>query len=320
MRRPPAQVRPDHPRRSRRAGAAAQALPLVLFHTPCQHRHDRLSAGHPRLPARLLPSQERGLGSQQAAQADRLDRHGTREDADLLRDGAGQDHAAVGGPAHAERRRDRRLRMAARRGARRVRCRVRPNRVPGRPAELSGAHQRPFRGRAGSVRGPNHRPAVTASSQARAIGASTRPQVCSSVCRKRSARACWPAIWSTAPATGCSRSSRRQPAACSSSSCARPAPANAGGRSLRGRVGLSSAGLSGDFLQGHRSTSGDGPRAGSHPRDASAASLSSCASLIRLLAWLKIARANVTRMASTWLGSSPKYGPMSRHPSSNARL
>jgi pimeloyl-ACP methyl ester carboxylesterase len=48
-----------------------------------------------------------------------------------------------------------------------------------------------------------------ASSPARAIGASTRRRACSSVCRARSARTCWPAIWSTAPATGCSRSSRR---------------------------------------------------------------------------------------------------------------
>ena len=64
-----AEVRPDHPRRSRRADAAAQALPLVLFDAPRQRRHDGLPAGHPRLPARLLPPQERGLESEQAAQA-----------------------------------------------------------------------------------------------------------------------------------------------------------------------------------------------------------------------------------------------------------
>ena len=133
------------------------------------------------------------------------------QDADLLRHGAGQDHAAVGGAAHAERRRDRRLRVAARRGARRLRRRVRPDRLPGRPPELSDAHQRPFRGRAGSVRGPNHRPAVLLHRGQERLGRLPGPRCVRAYAGKDRARACWPATSSMAPATGCSRSSRRPP-------------------------------------------------------------------------------------------------------------
>ena len=63
------QIRPHDPRRPRRARPAAQALPLVLLDPPCRCRHAPLPAGRPRLPARLLPPQERGLESQPAAQA-----------------------------------------------------------------------------------------------------------------------------------------------------------------------------------------------------------------------------------------------------------
>ena len=58
---------PHHPRRPGRARPAAQALPLVLLDTRGRRQHAALPAGHPRLPARLLPSQERGLEGQQAA-------------------------------------------------------------------------------------------------------------------------------------------------------------------------------------------------------------------------------------------------------------
>ena len=57
-----------HPRRSGRAAAPAQALPMVLFNAgPANADMCDCAAGHPRLPARLLPSQERRLEGEQAA-------------------------------------------------------------------------------------------------------------------------------------------------------------------------------------------------------------------------------------------------------------
>ena len=58
-------------------------------------RHCR--AGHPCLPARLLPPQERRLDAQPAVSAGGLDGGGAGEAADLLRDGARQDHGRDGG-------------------------------------------------------------------------------------------------------------------------------------------------------------------------------------------------------------------------------
>ena len=58
--------------------------------------------------------------------------------------------------------------------------------------------------------GPQRSTCRPASSPARATGAFTRSRATSRKCRPAPARACSAATWSTAPATGCSRSSRRQ--------------------------------------------------------------------------------------------------------------
>ncbi len=50
-------------RRARRAEPAAQALSAVLPDARGQREHVASAAGHPRLPARVLPHEERGLGA-----------------------------------------------------------------------------------------------------------------------------------------------------------------------------------------------------------------------------------------------------------------
>ena len=117
---------------------------------------------------------------------------------------------------------DRHLHVAARRGACRVRRRVRPDRLPGRPAELyrvrtSGRFEAELEVFAGRT---IDQPSCFISGKSdwgvyQAPGVFERMQ-------GRSARACSPAISSTAPATGCSRSSRRLPRASSSIFCRWP--------------------------------------------------------------------------------------------------
>ena len=50
-------------RRARGAEAAAQALPALLLDARGERQHVEGAAGHPRVPARLLPHEERGLGT-----------------------------------------------------------------------------------------------------------------------------------------------------------------------------------------------------------------------------------------------------------------
>ena len=109
---------------------------------------------------------------------------------------------AVGG-------RDRRLPVASRQRTRRVRGRIRAHRVSGRrcngiaaQAASSPPSLKPF------PAAPSTCPPV--SSPARATGASTRPPARSRGCSGSACTEWRGRIWSTAPAIGCSRSSRRK--------------------------------------------------------------------------------------------------------------
>ena len=204
---------PEHPRRARGADAAAQALPVVLLDARGQRQHAQLPAGRPRLPARLLPLQERGLEGEQAAPAQ-----------------------VAGPPASWRRCRPttswtwtrawrRRWRRRCRRAAEIAACkwlpddelarlqrRVRQDRLPGRPAVVSradaAAGSRPscelFSGRTIDV------PSCFIAGKSD-WGVYQTPGALREHAGRARARACWAAISSTAPGTGCSRSSRRPP-------------------------------------------------------------------------------------------------------------
>ena len=109
---PEVPVEPDHPRGAGGAAPAAQALPVVVLDPVGECPDVALPAGRPRLPARLLPPQERGLEEQPAASAGRLVGGRTGEDADLLHHGPRRRHADGGGEGDAVAARDRRLPMA----------------------------------------------------------------------------------------------------------------------------------------------------------------------------------------------------------------
>ena len=167
------------------------------------------AAGRARLPARLLPREERRLDAERAASAGGQHRRGVGEAAALLRDGSGQGHGGAGGRRHAVRRADRGVQVAARRelavyaaeyGRTGFQGGLQSYRV-GRVPRLSR--------RAPAVRRAHHRRARGCSSRARATGASISAPGSSRRCRRRRARSSRARTWSTAPATGCSRSSRR---------------------------------------------------------------------------------------------------------------
>ena len=71
----PAAVRPDCPRRPGGAAPPPQALPLGQRAARGERRVDGRAAGCPRLPARLLPRQERGLEGEQPVPAAGVQRH-----------------------------------------------------------------------------------------------------------------------------------------------------------------------------------------------------------------------------------------------------
>ena len=104
------------------------------------------------------------------------------------------------------------MQVADRGRGRRVRHRIRPDPIHRRASGLSGAARLGPKEhcRDAHVLGPHHRRAVHVHRRARATGASTRPRAPSRACRRPRARAWWAFIWSTAPAIGCSRSSRRK--------------------------------------------------------------------------------------------------------------
>ena len=104
----------------------------------------------------------------------------------------------------------RRMRAVAdRRGARRLRRGVRAQRLPGRAAVVPLRDQSGIFGRAGAVRRLARSTCRRCSSPAPPTGASTRSPGDFERMQARPART-WPAAtWSTAPATGCSRSSPR---------------------------------------------------------------------------------------------------------------
>ena len=112
--KPPAAQGAGHPRRARGPAKAAQALPVVLLDATGQREHVEGAPGRARFPARLLPSQERRLESQQAVRAERLGRRRTGQDADLLHHGPGRRHGRDGGQGDAHGGRDRRQHLAAR--------------------------------------------------------------------------------------------------------------------------------------------------------------------------------------------------------------
>ena len=147
-------------RRAGRAAASAQALPVVLLDPRGRWRHAQLSAGRARVPARVLPPQERRLGAEPAVSARALGGVGTREDADLLRDGSRRDDAADGGTRDADRRTDRCVPLAARRRDACVQHRIHAHRLPGRTAVVSLRHERTVRVGDAVVRRPPDRCAV----------------------------------------------------------------------------------------------------------------------------------------------------------------
>jgi len=139
---------------------ALAALPRPRKHyqwwysTPARQSRDVvLQARRPRFSTRLLPPQERRLERQQTAPARRLDSGRTCQDADLLCDGSRRRHADRRRQADAVAGRDRRLPMAARRGARGLCRRIPAQRVPGRAQLVSLAHQRHVRSRAAALFG-----------------------------------------------------------------------------------------------------------------------------------------------------------------------
>ncbi len=173
----------------------------------------KCAAGRARLPARLLPLQERRLEREQALSARRPGRPASwrscRPTTSWSSTRGWPRRVAPEMPSAAE--------IAACKwltddGARRLQRGVRAHRLPGRAATgiacRTAAGSTPscevFSGRTIDV--PS-----TASSRARATGASTRRRARSSGCRRAPARTCWAAIWWTAPGTGCSRSSPRPP-------------------------------------------------------------------------------------------------------------
>ncbi len=102
----------------------------------------RCAQGDPRFPARLFPPQERRLEGEPAAPPRRVERGRTGEDADLLRHGPRRRHGGGRRQGDAVRRRDRRLPLAPRSRARRLRRGIRPQRVPGRAQLVPFAHRR----------------------------------------------------------------------------------------------------------------------------------------------------------------------------------
>ena len=175
---------PDHPRGAGRPPAAAQALPVVVLDARRQRAHVALQAGRPRFPARLLPPQERGLEAEPTPPARRVVGGGAGEDADLLHHGPRRRHARRGGEGDAVAPGDRRLPLAARRRARRVRRGVRAHRVPGRAQLVPLAQQRRLRGGAASSSRAGPSTCRRSSSRARATGASISARVPSSGCSR----------------------------------------------------------------------------------------------------------------------------------------
>ena len=174
-----------------------------------------LPAGRPRLPARLLPSQERRLEGQPAASAGRVVGGRAGEDADLLHHGPRRRHADGRGQGDAVTARDRRLPVAARRRAGGLCRRVSAHRVSGRAQLVPLAQRRRVRVRTAAVLRADHRRAVDLHLGHRATGASTSGPAPSSACRTRRAPV-WSAVTcSRAPGTGCSRSRRPGSASCS---------------------------------------------------------------------------------------------------------
>ena len=93
---PPAARRPrarrHDLRRARGADAAAQALPALLHDARGEREHVARRAGHPRVPARLLPHEKRRLEAEPAGAARGANRERVGEAAALLRDGSRQGH------------------------------------------------------------------------------------------------------------------------------------------------------------------------------------------------------------------------------------
>src|SRR5262249_26346759 len=86
-----------YPRRDGSAAAAAQTLSVVLFDASGQRRHGALQARRARLPARLLPPQERRLAAEPAAPLGGVDGGRAGEDANLLHHGSERDDGRDGG-------------------------------------------------------------------------------------------------------------------------------------------------------------------------------------------------------------------------------
>ena len=89
-------------RRARTAEAAAQALSAVLRHARSERQHVEGDGGRARLPARLLPHEERGLETEQPVPVEGA--HGGRvgEDAALLHHGPRQGHGRDGRRGNAD--------------------------------------------------------------------------------------------------------------------------------------------------------------------------------------------------------------------------
>ena len=87
------------PARSRGPPRAAQALSGLLLHPTGQRRHAQRTAGIARLPARLLPHEERRLEAEPAAPARSLDGRRAGQAAQLLRDAVRRRHARAPSPA-----------------------------------------------------------------------------------------------------------------------------------------------------------------------------------------------------------------------------
>ena len=98
-----------HGRGARGADAAAQALSDLLHDTRGESEHVARATGPARVPARLLPRQERGLAKEHAVPAGGEHSRGVREAAALLRDGQGPGDGRAGGRRHADGRADRRI-------------------------------------------------------------------------------------------------------------------------------------------------------------------------------------------------------------------
>ena len=210
-------VRHSRPAAARRAratstrrwqsSAAAQALSMVLLDAARQCRHVALPAGRARLSARLFPSQERGLAATSRSGCN-VDRRRTGEDADLLHHGSAARRWRRPWRRDAVSRGDRRVPMAARQ-------RTRGLQPPNTSAPGSRAACKWYRARTGGSTPPNCNcfPAATIDVPSMFIAGSSdwgiyqRPGAFERM-QRTPARGCSAATWSTAPAIGCSRSSR----------------------------------------------------------------------------------------------------------------